>query len=123
MVWAFIAAACAGSPPNDALQAAQAAIDGARDAEDCAPEEFRAAERLLEQANAANDAGDFDRARILAESAQQQAERARLTAGQRRRLPPQGWTTMATIPSRPLISRHHGRSPAGAVYLGFDARI
>jgi len=73
-------AACGGSPPTDALQAASDAIDGAQLASDCAPEEYRAAIRLFEDAQRANDRGDYDRARILAEQAQQQAERARLQA-------------------------------------------
>jgi peptidoglycan-associated lipoprotein len=73
-------AGCAGSSPTDALAAASDAIGNAISAEDCAPEEYRAAQRLLEQAQAANEAGDYERAEILANSAQEQAERARLVA-------------------------------------------
>ncbi|MCA9561839.1 MAG: OmpA family protein [Myxococcales bacterium] len=77
----LFASACGGDPPVDALQAAEDAINQASDVtRNCAPEEFRAAERLFEQAQEANRAGDYDRARLLAESARDQAERARLTA-------------------------------------------
>lgn len=71
---------CPGSPPVDALQAAADAIAAASLAQDCAVEEYRAAQRLLDQANQANEAGDYDEALRLAEAAEQQAERARLTA-------------------------------------------
>lgn len=73
---------CPGDPPTDALDAASAAINRALDgyAEDCAPEEYRAAVRLFEDAERANAAGDYEEARNLAEAAREQAERARLTA-------------------------------------------
>ena len=73
-------AACSGTPPLDALEAAELAIGDAGLAEDCAPEEYRAAVRLLEDARAANQQGDFERARTLAQAARDQAERARLVA-------------------------------------------
>ena len=73
-------AGCAGNPPTDALSAAADAIAGANTAEDCAPEEYRAAQRLLEQAQAASEEGDYERAEILANSAHEQAERAQLIA-------------------------------------------
>jgi peptidoglycan-associated lipoprotein len=76
----MLALGCGGAPPVDALQAANDAIQNAELARDCAPEEYRAAERLLEQAQEASDAGDYDRALTLAQAAQEQAERARLTA-------------------------------------------
>ena len=75
-----VVCACPGSPPLDALQAAEDAIARASLAEDCAAEEYRAAQRLLDRARQANEAGDYDEARRLAEAAEQQAERARLTA-------------------------------------------
>jgi peptidoglycan-associated lipoprotein len=113
---------CSGAPPTDALQAAQAAIDGAAEAEDCAPEEYRAAVRLLEQANDANAAGDYDRARILAESAREQAERARLQAQAnadrcRPQLPEDG-TDQDTSGTLSAILGDYQLVP---VYFGFDS--
>lgn len=72
--------ACSGSPPEEELAGAADALADAEYARDCAPEEYRAAERLLQQARDASEAGDYDRARTLALSAREQAERARLTA-------------------------------------------
>ena len=77
---ATVLSGCPGTPPVDALQAAEDAIARASLAEACAAEEYRAAQRLLEQAQRANEAGDYDEALRLAGAAQQQAERARLTA-------------------------------------------
>ncbi|MBN1947873.1 MAG: OmpA family protein [Bradymonadales bacterium] len=79
---ALLLLGCPGRPPTDALQAAENALQRARDAyaEDCAGTEFRAAQRLLEQAQQASAQGDYDRALTLAQAAEEQAERARLTS-------------------------------------------
>jgi len=74
-----VLASCAG-PPLDALQSAEDALDRASLAEECATEEYRAAQRLLEDAQAASTRGDYDRALQLAQAAEEQAELARLTA-------------------------------------------
>jgi len=77
---AFALAACGGRKPDDALDAARAAVDGASDAERCAEAEYRAARNLLNQANEAYDNREYARATQLAEAARVQAERARLVA-------------------------------------------
>ncbi len=64
-------------PPTDLMEAANAAVLGAADSERCAEAEYRAARSLIEQANDAYNARDYDRARQLAEAAQLQAARAR----------------------------------------------
>jgi peptidoglycan-associated lipoprotein len=121
---AAVTAACGGSPPSQELDAAAAALDNAEYARDCAPEEYRAAERLLQQARAASDAGDYDRARTLAESARVQAERARLTAQanredcERRLNPPPVVETQPVVPDRGELQLDYDLAP---VYFNFDA--
>lgn len=73
---ACLLAACGGKAPTDAMDAAQAAVDGAAESERCAESEFRAARNLLEQAQQAYADRDWDRARQLAEAAEAQAARA-----------------------------------------------
>lgn len=75
-------AGCAGRKTADALGAARDAVNGAGDSERCAEAEFRAAQSLLDQANAAYEAREFSRARQLAEAAQIQAERAQRVAAE-----------------------------------------
>lgn len=79
MLSIVVLASC-GGPPVDALQSAEDALDRASLAEECANEEYRAAQRLLEDAEAASTRGDYDRALQLAQAAEEQAELARLTA-------------------------------------------
>lgn len=76
---ALALAACASLPPPVAqLDAADAALVGAREvrAQQLAPEGLRAAEVRLEAARAAMDARDYDEARRLAELAEAEAELA-----------------------------------------------
>ncbi|MBU6159667.1 MAG: OmpA family protein [Myxococcales bacterium] len=71
-------AACGGRQrSSDLLTDARAAVDGAADAERCAEAEYRAAVRLMEQAEQAYADREYDNARQLAEAARAQAERAR----------------------------------------------
>jgi outer membrane protein OmpA-like peptidoglycan-associated protein len=72
--------ACGGSPPTNALNAADEAFGRATLARDCEPELYREAELLLEQAHVASDAGMYAEARRLAVEARDAAERARMTA-------------------------------------------
>ena len=80
----FALVACGGPPPTDALDAAREAVESSELAERCAEAEFRAARNLLERANEAYEARDYDRARQLAEAARQQAERAEQIAEENR---------------------------------------
>lgn len=80
----FALVACGGPPPTDALDAAREAVEGSELAERCAEAEFRAARNLLERANEAYENRDYDRARQLAEAAQQQAARAEQIAEENR---------------------------------------
>lgn len=73
---AALVVACGGKAPTDAMDAAQAAVDGAAESERCAESEFRAARNLLEQAQQAYADREWDRARQLAEAAEAQAARA-----------------------------------------------
>jgi outer membrane protein OmpA-like peptidoglycan-associated protein len=84
LVLLAFAVGCGGAPPQDAMDAARAAVDGASGAERCAEAEFRAARSLLDQANAAYEGRDYDRARQLAEAARQQAARAEQIAEENR---------------------------------------
>lgn len=120
---------CPGTPPTDALDAAESALQRARDAyaQDCAGTEFRAAERLLAEARAASDAGDYDRALTLAQAAEEQAERARLTSQA-------NWDDCDTARAALEGRDHNGESPTRdrynavdtdyqliPIYYGFDA--
>ena len=69
MLSIVVLASC-GGPPVDALQSAEDALDRASLAEECANEEYRAAQRLLEDAEAASTRGDYDRALQLAQAAE-----------------------------------------------------
>lgn len=73
-----VMAACGGRQrSSDLLTDARAAVDGAADAERCAEAEYRAAVRLMEQAEQAYADREYDTSRQLAEAARAQAERAR----------------------------------------------
>jgi len=67
-------------PPRKALADAQAALTNAREAEDCAPEEYAAARKMLRRAQEASDAEDYARAREYAAAAKALADKAALVA-------------------------------------------
>lgn len=71
----LLTAACAG-PPRKALADAQAALTDAYEASECAKEEYTAARKMLDKAQAASDAGEFDKAQELAVTARDLARRA-----------------------------------------------
>ncbi|MCB9531588.1 MAG: OmpA family protein [Myxococcales bacterium] len=62
------------------MESARLAVDGALDAEPCAPAEVGAARNLMAQAEAALADRDYARARQLADAARLQADRARQVA-------------------------------------------
>ena len=78
-IFALGASACA-SPPRKALADAQSALTGAYDAAECAPEEYAAARKMLEKAQAASKAEEYDRARELAVTARDLARKAAKSA-------------------------------------------
>ena len=63
---------------------AQSALTGAYDAAECAPEEYAAARKMLEKAQAASKAEEYDRARELAVTARDLARKAAKSAKARR---------------------------------------
>lgn len=69
-------------PPRKALADAQSALTNARDAEDCAPEEYAAARKMLERAQQASDAEDYARATEYAAAAKALADKAAMVAQQ-----------------------------------------
>ncbi len=72
---AGLLSACA-SAPRKALADAEAALTDAYSASECAPEEYAAARKMLDQANAKSKAGEFDQARELAVAARDLARKA-----------------------------------------------
>jgi peptidoglycan-associated lipoprotein len=74
-----MASACTG-PPRKALADAQAALTDAYEASECAPEEYAAARKMLDKAQEASDAGDYDRAQELAVTARDLARKAAQSA-------------------------------------------
>ena len=79
---ALLAVATTGcpKPPRKALADAQSALSNAREAEECAPEEYAAARKMLERANKASAEGEYARAREYAEAAKALADKATLVA-------------------------------------------
>jgi peptidoglycan-associated lipoprotein len=75
----LLASAC-GGPPTEALEEAERALLGADLAKLCNEESYLAAQRLLEEAKAASEKGDYDDAKRKAIAASQLAEQARLDA-------------------------------------------
>jgi peptidoglycan-associated lipoprotein len=123
----LLVAACGGRQrTEDALAGAQAALDGASDSERCAETEFRAAQRLMEQAQAAYADRDYDLARQLAEAARVQAERAREIAAANDDCDNETTVTVVEEPDLPEPDRDEPAEPwAGdynfsTIYFGFD---
>jgi peptidoglycan-associated lipoprotein len=79
---ALLLAGCPKPPPEGLITDAHGALALAADAERCAPAEYRATVRLIEQAQAAYDAKDYKAAERFANAARAQAERAREAASQ-----------------------------------------
>ena len=75
LVLAGLHSACA-SAPRKALADAEAALTDAYSASECAPEEYAAARKMLDQANAKSKDGEFDQARELAVAARDLARKA-----------------------------------------------
>jgi hypothetical protein len=78
----FVLAACSVNPPVQEMSNARQTIQSAYEvkAQRYAPIPLKEAERLLEQATSALDAGDYTTAREYAIAAQQQAVKARQQA-------------------------------------------
>lgn len=78
----FIAAGC-GSPPQAELDAAQAALDAARQAQAdvYAPDAYTRAKNTLADARAKVEQSDYEAAKTAAVQAKEQAEQARSLAG------------------------------------------
>lgn len=72
---AILIAGCA-SAPRKQLAEAQSALTDAYEASECAPEEYAAARKMLERAQAKSDAGEYDQARELAVAARDLARKA-----------------------------------------------
>ena len=79
---ALLLAGCPKPPPEGLITDAHGALALAADAERCAPAEYRATVRLIEQAQAAYDAKDYKAAERFANAARAQAEKAREAASQ-----------------------------------------
>ena len=79
---ALLLAGCPKPPPEGLITDAHGALALAADAERCAPAEYRATVRLIEQAQAAYDAKDYKEAERFANAARAQAEKAREAASQ-----------------------------------------
>jgi peptidoglycan-associated lipoprotein len=79
---ALLLAGCPKPPPEGLLTDAHGALALAADAERCAPAEYRAAARLVEQAQAAYEAKDYKAAERFANAARAQADKAREAASQ-----------------------------------------
>ena len=78
-VVALLASAC-GGPPTEAISGAEDALLNAAWAEECAGETYRSAQKMLQEAKAANEAGNYDEARRKADAAMRLAEQARKDA-------------------------------------------
>lgn len=120
-------AACGGRQrSSDLLTDARAAVDGAADAERCAEAEYRAAVRLMEQAEQAYADREYDTSRQLAEAARAQAERAREIAAANDDCDRQSEnqeavaTVLAPTPAREAVE-YAGDYVFSTVYFGFDS--
>lgn len=129
MVLALTAAlaACGGRQrSSDLLTEARDAVNGAADSERCAEAEYRAAVRLMEQAEQAYADREYDTARQLAEAARAQAERAREIAAANddcdRETENQEAvaTVLAPTPTN-TASEYTGDYEFTTVYFGFDS--
>jgi len=82
MAFTLLLAACAVNPPVQEMSNARQSIQSAYEvkAQRYAPEALKEAERLLQQATTALDAGDYPGAQEYAIAAQQQAIKARQQA-------------------------------------------
>jgi peptidoglycan-associated lipoprotein len=122
-----VLAACGGRQrSSDMLTDARAAVDGAADSERCAEAEYRAAVRLMEQAEQAYADREYDNARQLAEAARAQAERAREIAAANDDCDRQSQnqeavsTVLAPTPTREA-AEYTGDYEFTTVYFGFDS--
>lgn len=79
---ALLLAGCPKPPPEGLITDAHGALALAANAERCAPAEYRAAARLVEQAQAAYEAKDYKAAERFANAARAQADKAREAASQ-----------------------------------------
>ena len=79
---ALLLAGCPKPPPEGLITDAHGALTLAANAERCAPAEYRAAARLVEQAQAAYESKDYKAAERFANAARAQAEKAREAASQ-----------------------------------------
>ncbi|MFN3202899.1 MAG: OmpA family protein [Bradymonadia bacterium] len=75
----FVGAGC-GGPPTKTLAEAEGALADARLAEKCAPEEYAAAQRMMDKANEQLAEEDYDKAEQSARAARKLAEKAQQKA-------------------------------------------
>lgn len=127
LVLSVVVAACGGRQrSSDLLTDARAAVDGAADAERCAEAEYRAAVRLMEQAEQAYADREYDTSRQLAEAARAQAERAREIAAANDDCDREAdnqqavATVLAPTPAREAVE-YTGDYVFSTVYFGFDS--
>lgn len=73
-----------GGPPTKTMAEAEGALADARLAEKCAPEDFAAAQRMMDKANAQLEAEEYDKAEQSARAARKLAEKAQQKALARR---------------------------------------
>ncbi len=83
IAFALALAAC-GGPPTQQLTEAESALADAALARKCAPDEYAAAQRLYDKARKLSEDGEYDEARLAAEAAKKQAERANHKAQMRK---------------------------------------
>jgi peptidoglycan-associated lipoprotein len=120
--------ACGGRQrraPTAEVEAAWLAVQGASDLERCAAPEYRAAQRLAQQAQDAYDRRQWDLARQLAEATQVQLQRAREAAARNPDcnpdLRPQNLTPLPEqVQSVPLDRDWEGDHVFAPVYFAFD---
>lgn len=93
-VFLLLSVSACASPPRKSLADAQAALSGLGDKRDCVPEQYAAAEAMLDRARKASEAGDYEEAKTLAESARDLARRAGREADRR-------WSTCRARPEPP----------------------
>jgi peptidoglycan-associated lipoprotein len=121
---AFASTACGGRQNPAEIDSARSRLDGSSADRRCAEEEFRAAERLVEQAEAAWEARDFDDARRLAAAAELQTQRAEEAAAANPNCQDRPATVAAAAPApeptfRPTTD-YDGSYDFQAIYFEFD---
>lgn len=117
--------ACGGRQTPAEVDSARSRLDGSSADRDCAEAEFRAAERLVEQAEEAWAARDYDDARRLAAAAELQTERAEAAAAANPdcREQPVAVEPVAAVTTEPAFrptSDFDGSYEFSAVYFEFD---